>query len=103
MAEAGYRPPLRARNIPAAGRTAIATFKMAMANMAAGRHISEHDFLIGSKVAYVLCGGDVEPGTPVTEEWFLDLERQSFMELIATEKTQARIEHMLKTGKPLRN
>jgi 3-hydroxyacyl-CoA dehydrogenase len=103
MAEAGYRPPLRPRNIPAAGRTAIATFKMAMANMLAGRHISEHDFLIGSKVAYVLCGGDVEPGTPVTEEWFLDLERQAFMELIATEKTQARIEHMLKTGKPLRN
>lgn len=103
MAEAGYRPPLRARNIPAAGRTAIATFKMAMANMLAGRHISEHDFLIGSKVAYVLCGGDVEPGTPVTEEWFLGLERQAFMELIATEKTQARIEHMLKTGKPLRN
>ena len=103
MAEAGYRPPLRARNIPAAGRTAIATFKMAMANMLAGRHISEHDFLIGSKVAYVLCGGDVEPGTPVTEEWFLDLERQAFMELIATEMTQARIEHMLKTGKPLRN
>ncbi|HWH47083.1 MAG TPA: 3-hydroxyacyl-CoA dehydrogenase/enoyl-CoA hydratase family protein [Burkholderiales bacterium] len=103
MAEAGYRPPLRARSIPAAGRTAIATFKMAMANMLAGRHISEHDFLIGSKVAYVLCGGDIEPGTPVTEEWFLDLERQAFMELIATEKTQARIEHMLKTGKPLRN
>ena len=103
MAEAGYRPPLRARNIPAAGRTAIATFKMAMTNMLAGRHISEHDYLIGSKVAYVLCGGDVEPGTPVTEEWFLDLERQAFMELIATEKTQARIEHMLKTGKPLRN
>ena len=51
----------------------------------------------------MLCGGDVEPGTPVTEEWFLDLERQAFMELIATEKTQARIEHMLKTGKPLRN
>jgi 3-hydroxyacyl-CoA dehydrogenase len=103
MAEAGYRPPLRARNIPAAGRTAIATFKMAMVNMLAGRHISEHDFLIGSKVAHVLCGGDIEPGTPVTEEWFLDLERQAFMELIATAKTQARIEHMLKTGKPLRN
>jgi len=103
MAEASYRPPLRGRSIPAAGRTAIATFKMAMANLLAGRHISEHDFLIGSKVAYVLCGGDIEPGTPVTEEWFLDLERQAFMELIATEKTQARIEHMLKTGKPLRN
>jgi 3-hydroxyacyl-CoA dehydrogenase len=51
----------------------------------------------------VLCGGDVEPGTLLTEEWYLDLERQAFMELIATEKTQARIEQMLKTGKPLRN
>ncbi len=100
--EAGYRPPLKGM-IPAAGRSAIATFKMAMANMLAGRQISEHDFLIGSKVAYVLCGGDVEPGTPLTEEWYLDLERQAFMELIATEKTQARIEQMLKTGKPLRN
>jgi 3-hydroxyacyl-CoA dehydrogenase len=103
MAEAGYRPPLKPRNIPAAGRSAIATFKMAMANMLAGRQISEHDYLIGSKIAYVLCGGDVEPGTPLTEDWYLDLERQAFMELIATEKTQARIEQMLKTGKPLRN
>lgn len=103
MADAGYRPPLRAHNIPAAGRSAIATFEMAMANMLAGHYISDHDFLIGRKVAYVMCGGDVEPGTPLTEEWYLDLERQAFMELIATEKTQARIEQMLKTGKPLRN
>ena len=103
MVEAGYRPPMPARNIPAAGRSAIATFKMAMANLLAGHTISEHDFLIGSKVAYVMCGGDVEPGTLLTEEWYLDLERQAFMELIATEKTQARIEQMLKTGKPLRN
>src|SRR4051812_276734 len=103
MAEAGYRPPLRTRNIPAAGRSAIATFKMAMTNMQAGHYISAHDFLIGSKIAYVMCGGDVEPGTLLTEDWYLDLERQAFMELIATEKTQARIEHMLKTGKPLRN
>jgi 3-hydroxyacyl-CoA dehydrogenase len=103
MAGAGYRPPLRARSIPAAGRSAIATFKMAMANMLAGHYISDHDFLIGSKVAFVMCGGDVEPGTPLTEDWYLDLERQAFMELIATEKTQARIEQMLKTGKPLRN
>jgi 3-hydroxyacyl-CoA dehydrogenase len=101
--EAGYRPPLKARSIPCAGRTAIATFKMAMANMLAGRQISEHDHLIGSKLAYAMCGGDVEPGSLADEQWFLDLERQAFMELLATEKTQARIEHMLKTGKPLRN
>ena len=101
--EAGYRPPLRARNIPVAGRSAIATFKMAMTNMLAGGYISEHDFLIGSKVATVVCGGEVEAGSLVDEEWLLELERRCFMELIATEKTQARIDQMLKTGKPLRN
>jgi len=103
MVEAGYRPPLRARDIPAAGRTAIATLKAYLANLVAGAQISEHDFLVASKIAYVLCGGDVEAGSLVDEQWFLDLERECFMELIATAKTQARIEHTLKTGKPLRN
>jgi 3-hydroxyacyl-CoA dehydrogenase len=103
MAEAGYRPPLKARDIPAAGRTAIATLKAHLANLVAGAQISEHDFLVASKIAYVLCGGDVEAGSLVDEQWFLDLERECFMELIATAKTQARIEHTLKTGKPLRN
>ena len=101
LAEAGYRPPLRARQIPVAGRSAIATFKAHLANMLAGQYISEHDFLVASKIAYVLCGGDVEAGSLVDEQWFLDLERECFMELLATEKTQARIEHTLKTGKPL--
>jgi 3-hydroxyacyl-CoA dehydrogenase len=103
LAESGYRPPLRARNIPVAGRSAIATFKAYMVNMLEGGYISEHDYLIGSKVATVLCGGEVEAGSLVDEDWLLDLERTHFMELIATEKTQARIEHMLKTGRPLRN
>ena len=103
LAESGYRPPLRARNIPVAGRSAIATFQAFMANMLEGGYISEHDYLIGTKVATVLCGGPVEAGSLVDEDWLLDLERTHFMELIATEKTQARIEHMLKTGKPLRN
>jgi 3-hydroxyacyl-CoA dehydrogenase len=103
MAEAGYRPPLKARDIPAAGRTAIATFKAHLANLLAGGQISDHDFLVASKIAYVMCGGDVEAGSPVDEAWFLELERQCFMELLATEKSQARIEHTLKTGKPLRN
>lgn len=103
LAEAGYRPPLKAANIPAAGKSAIATFKMAMTNMLEGGFISEHDYLIGSKIAHVLCGGDVEPGSLVDEQWFLDLEREAFIELLATEKTQARIEYTLKTGKPLRN
>ncbi len=103
MAAAGYRPPLRAKAIPVLGRSGIATIRAFVENMRAGGHISEHDNLIATKVATVMCGGDIEGGSLVDEQWFLDLERQHFMELIATEKTQARIEHMLKTGKPLRN
>ncbi|HTP95394.1 MAG TPA: enoyl-CoA hydratase/isomerase family protein, partial [Burkholderiales bacterium] len=103
LAESGYRPPLKPRNIPVAGRSALATFKAYMANLLAGGFISEHDYLIGGKVATVLCGGEVEAGSLVDEDWLLDLERRNFMELLATEKTQARIDHMLKTGKPLRN
>jgi 3-hydroxyacyl-CoA dehydrogenase len=103
LAEAGYRPPLRARNIPVGGRTAIATLKVGLTNLLEGQYISEHDFLVSSKIAEVLCGGDVEAGSLVDEVWLLELERSCFMELLATEKTQARIEHTLKTGKPLRN
>jgi len=103
LAESGYRPPLRSRAIPVAGRTAIATFKAYMVNMLEGGFISEHDYLIGCKVATVVCGGEVEAGSLVDEDWLLDLERTHFMELLATEKTQARIEHTLKTGRPLRN
>ena len=103
LAAGGYRPPLRQTAIPAAGRSEIATIRTVLENMLAGGHISQHDYLIGCKVATVICGGDIEAGSLVDEQWYLDLERQHFMELLATEKTQARIEHMLKTGKPLRN
>jgi 3-hydroxyacyl-CoA dehydrogenase len=103
MAAAGYRPPLRAKAIPVLGRSGISTIRAFVENMSAGSYISEHDKLIATKVATVMCGGDIEGGSLVDEQWFLDLERQHFMELIATEKTQARIEHMLKNGKPLRN
>ena len=98
-----YRPPLHQRQIAVAGRTGIATLKAAMLNMREGGFISDHDFNIGCRVAETLCGGDVEAGSMVDEDWLLDLERKNFMELLATEKTQARIEHMLKNGKPLRN
>jgi 3-hydroxyacyl-CoA dehydrogenase len=103
LAEAGYRPPLRARSIPVAGSTGIATIKGLLVNMREGNFISEHDYLIGSKIAHVMCGGELTAGSLVDEEWFLELERAAFIELLATEKTQARVEHMLKTGKPLRN
>lgn len=103
LAEAGYRPPLRANAIPVAGNTGIATIKSLLVNMREGEFISAHDNLIGEKIAFVMCGGDLTPGSLVDEDWFLELERAAFMELLATEKTQARIEHTLKTGKPLRN
>ena len=103
LAEAGYRPPLKDSAIPAAGRNAIGTIKAYLVNMREGGYISEHDYLIASKLAAVMCGGEIETGSLVDEQWFLDLERKAFMELIATEKSQARIEHMLKTGRPLRN
>jgi len=103
LVESGYRAPTQPAGIPVAGRSAIATIKAYMANMLEGQYISEHDYLVGSHVAYTMCGGDVEGGTLVDEAWLLALERRGFMELLATEKTQARIEHTLKTGKPLRN
>ena len=103
LAAAGYRPPLRAKAIPVLGRSGISTIRAFVENMHAGGHISDHDRLIATQVATVMCGGDIEGGSLVDEQWLLDLERRYFMELIATEKSQARIEHMLKTGKPLRN
>jgi 3-hydroxyacyl-CoA dehydrogenase len=102
MAEAGYRPPLP-RKVPVLGRPGVATLEAAMVNMREGGFISEHDYLIGRKVALALCGGDVDPGTLVDEEWLLVQERKAFVELAQMPKTQERIVHMLQTGKPLRN
>ncbi|MDX8386885.1 MAG: 3-hydroxyacyl-CoA dehydrogenase/enoyl-CoA hydratase family protein [Gallionella sp.] len=98
-----YRPPLQNRQIPVAGRTGIATFKASMINMKEGGFISEHDYDIGCRIAEIMCGGDVEAGSLVDEEWLLELERKHFLELVATDKTRERVEHMLKKGKPLRN
>lgn len=101
--EAGYRPPLPARQIRVAGDVGIATFKMLLVNMLEGRFISDYDYEIATRIATVLCGGEVDRGAVVDEEWLLTLERRHFVELAQQEKTQARIAHMLKTGKPLRN
>jgi len=103
LMESGYRPPLMARDIAVAGKAGIANFKAYMTNMKDGGFISEHDYLIGCKVAQVMCGGELTAGSLVDENWFLELERSAFMELLATEKTQERVEYMLKHGKPLRN
>ena len=103
LAESGYRPPLPARHITVAGDTGTATFKAQLVNMLEGYFISEHDFDIAARIADTLCGGQIERGSVVDEKWLLELERKHFVALAQTEKTQARIEHTMTTGKPLRN
>jgi len=103
LAESGYRPPLPARQIPVAGDVGIATFKMMLVNMLEGRFISEHDMEIATRIATVLCGGNVDRGALVDEDWLLKLELEHFIALAQMPKTQARIVHTLTTGKPLRN
>jgi 3-hydroxyacyl-CoA dehydrogenase len=103
LAESGYRPPLSPRNVPVAGKTGLATLRMMLVNMRDGGFISPYDFEVGLRVARVLCGGEIESGSLVDEDWFIALERREFMALLQQEKTQARIAHTLTTGKPLRN
>lgn len=103
LAESGYRPPLPARAIAVAGDVGTATFRASLANLQAGYFASPHDIDIASRIADALCGGAIERGSLVDEEWLLALERKHFVELAQTEKTQARIAHTMTTGKPLRN
>lgn len=102
MADSGFRPP-RQSDFLLPGPSGRATIDMLLYDMKLNGQVSEHDALIGSKLANVICGGETSSTTPVTEERLLELELEAFMSLVATEKTQARMEHMLKTGKPLRN
>jgi 3-hydroxyacyl-CoA dehydrogenase len=102
MANAGYRAP-RPLLLKAAGQDAAATLGARIWGMHEGGFASAHDALIANKVAYVLCGGLVAPGTELSEQQFLDLEREAFLQLCGEEKTQARIQHMLMNGSPLRN
>jgi 3-hydroxyacyl-CoA dehydrogenase len=99
---AGYRPPTpRAYKLP--GESGIATLSMFLDTMVAAGHASEHDALIGRKLATVLCGGVAGAAGPVTEQHVLDLEREAFVSLCGEAKTQARIQHFLMSNKPLRN
>ncbi len=102
MVRAGYQPPVP-RTIPAPGESILATLKLGVHLMRQGDYITDHELKIGNKVAEVICGGHVSPGTPVTEQYILDLEREAFKSLAGERKTQERIQHTLKTGKPLRN
>ncbi|WP_126445019.1 3-hydroxyacyl-CoA dehydrogenase/enoyl-CoA hydratase family protein [Sulfuricystis multivorans] len=103
LADAGFVPPLPARDIPVAGRTGIANCEMMLVNMKEGAMISAHDYRVAKAAAVALCGGEIETGSRVDEEWLLTIERREFMRLLRTPETQARIAHMMETGKPLRN
>jgi 3-hydroxyacyl-CoA dehydrogenase len=98
-----WRPLLPVKTVPVAGRSALATLKAELLNAQVGDFISEHDNLISQHIAEVLCGGKVEAGASVDENWLLTLERRAFMSLLMTQKTQERIISILQTGKHVRN
>ncbi|MCZ2405930.1 MAG: 3-hydroxyacyl-CoA dehydrogenase/enoyl-CoA hydratase family protein [Burkholderiales bacterium] len=102
MFASGYRAPHK-RLFPVAGRSGIATIKAQLVNMRDGGFISAHDFHIASLIAGVVCGGEVDAGTLVSEEYLMALERKAFCSLLDHPKTQERIMGMLSTGKPVRN
>jgi 3-hydroxyacyl-CoA dehydrogenase len=103
LAGAGYAAPLPRTDIPAPGDSALATLQLGVYLMREAEYISDHDVKVANRVAHVLCGGKITPGTPVSEQYLLDLEREGFLSLCGEKKTQERIAFTLKTGKPLRN
>jgi 3-hydroxyacyl-CoA dehydrogenase len=103
IAAAGYAPPIARQDIPAPGQSLLATFRIGVRMMREGEYISDHDVKVANKIAHVLCGGELTAGVPVSEQYFLDLEREGFLSLCGEKKTQERIAFTLKTGKPLRN
>ena len=103
LVRAGYEPPVMRTNIPAPGENILAALKMGVYLMRQGEFISDHELKLGSKIAEVLCGGNITPGTAVSEQYLLDLEREAFKSLCGEKKTQERIQFTLKTGRTLRN
>jgi 3-hydroxyacyl-CoA dehydrogenase len=99
----GYEPPVLRTDIPAPGESLLATLKMGVHMMRQGDYITDYEVKLGAKIAEVLCGGNVTPGTPVSEQYILDLEREGFKSLCGEKKTRERIQYTLKTGKTLRN
>jgi 3-hydroxyacyl-CoA dehydrogenase len=98
-----YRPQRRRKDIPVPGRNVAASIKSQLWNMKMGNYVTEYEAEMGGVIADVICGGDVNPGTLVSEDYLLKLERDNFLKLCGNKKTAQRIQHMLKTGKPLRN
>ena len=103
MAEAGYTKPIHRKDVKVLGKQALGMFLVGTDSMEAGHYISEHDKKIADKLAYVMAGGDLSETSYVSEQYLLDLEREAFLSLCTERKTLERIQHMLKTGKPLRN
>jgi 3-hydroxyacyl-CoA dehydrogenase len=103
LVRAGYEPPVPRTDIPAPGENLLATLKMGVHMMRQGGFVTDYEVKLGGKIAEVLCGGNVTPGTPVSEQYILDLEREGFKSLCGEKKTQERIQYTLKTGKTLRN
>lgn len=102
MAEAGYHPPEKPQ-IKVLGQQALSALKLMLYIMHESKFITDYDKVVGEKVAWVMSGGDLSEPQYVPEDYILRLEREKFFELLEDERTQARIEHMLKKGKPLRN
>ena len=103
LARAGYEPPVPRTDIPAPGENLLAALKMGVHLMRQADFITDYEVKLGGKIAEVLCGGNVTPGTHVSEQYILDLEREGFKSLCGEKKTQERIQFTLKTGKTLRN
>jgi 3-hydroxyacyl-CoA dehydrogenase len=103
LAEQGYTKPLHRKDIKVLGKQALGMFLVGTDAMEASKYISEHDKKIANKLAYVMAGGDLSEPTRVSEQYLLDIEREAFLSLCSERKTLERIQHMLKTGKPLRN
>ena len=103
MAESGYTQPAARKDVLVLGKQALGMFLVGTDSMEASHYISEHDKKIANKLAYVMAGGDLSEPTKVTEQYLLDIEREAFLSLTSERKTLERIQHMLKTGKPLRN
>ena len=99
----GYEPPQMRTDIPAPGENVLATLKLGVYLMRQAEYITDYEVKVGNKVAEVLCGGNVTPGSPISEQYMLDLEREAFKSLCGEKKTQERIQYTLKTGKTLRN
>jgi len=102
LAETGYTAPAQ-RTVAVPGEAVLPTLKLGIHLMRQAEYISDHDVKVATHVARILCGGSLTPGSLVTEQYLLDLERESFLSLCGERKTQERIAYTLQTGKPLRN